>query len=323
MMNWLMRFLVILIFSFINNTYASSCQYAAHFKPKHSALSAGTITVAHRLPVGAVIHELTLGDIDEQPIMVDCAAPTPAYWGNSHFPLQTKFQYPVYKTNIRGVGIRFIAQSQAFSQTRLPLTHNEPYSCYSREGSFSYCGNAFRGIRIQFIKTAQKTGSGPLATHQLIEASVGQLPVQSYRLLNTQILTPSCELQEKNKRVKMNKVKQSQFTGVGSQSTAVPFYLTLNCSGETSVGVLLNGRLAENSDGSIIALDKRPDSAHGIGLRIRFQEKALFLNQIFHLGTSFMQSSYAVYFDAQYVQTQPLVRAGKANATVTMQIVYP
>ncbi|MDE5306421.1 fimbrial protein [Providencia stuartii] len=110
---------------------------------------------------------------------------------------------------------------------------------------------------------------------------------------------------------------------MGSHSAPVSFYLTLNCSGETSVGIILSGRASHSADHSVIALDKRPDSAQGIGLQLRFQGEPIPLNKVFNLGTSFDRSPYAIYFEAQYVQIHPSVSAGKANATATLQIVYP
>lgn len=305
------------------SVYASQCQYEPTFTPHHTSLSIGTIMVPHRLPVGSVIQEITLNEIDQYPVMVSCQTPTRAQWGNSLFPLLSEQYHAMHQTNVEGIGIRFIPQEQSFSRDRLPLVNHSPYNCYNTSYQYSYCGNAFRGIRVQLIKTKASTGSGVLASHQLIEASIGNLIVQSYRFLNTQIITPSCELQEKHKRVKMNKVKQSQFRGVGSHSTPIPFYLTLNCSGETAVGIIFSGRSAGYFDDSVIALDKRPDSAEGIGLQILFQGDAISLNKPFHLGTSFDRSPYAVYFSAQYIQTQSYISAGKANATATLQVVYP
>lgn len=305
------------------SVYASQCQYEPHFTPHHTSLSLGAIIVPHQLSAGSVIQEITLNEIAQYPTMVSCQTSTSAQWGNSLFPVLSEQHYVTHQTNIDGIGIRFIPLEQAFNRDKLPFVNHSPYSCYNTSYRYSYCGNVFRGIRVQLIKTKASTGSGILASHQLIEASIGNLIVQSYRFLNTQIITPSCELQEKHKRVKMNKVKQSQFRGVGSHSSPIPFYLTLNCRGATAVGTIFRGRSAGYFDDSVLALDKRPDSAEGIGLQILFQGEAIPLNKPFHLGTSFDKSPYAVYFSAQYIQTQPYTRAGKANATATLQIIYP
>lgn len=37
------------------------------------------------------------------------------------------------------------------------------------------------------------------------------------------------------------------------------------------MGIILSGRASHSADHSVIALDKRPDSAQGIGLQLRFQ----------------------------------------------------
>ncbi|MEQ4619927.1 fimbrial protein [Providencia vermicola] len=323
MMTFIFRSLCFYYILMVHTAHASQCQYVANFTPHHTILSLGSIMVPHRLAVGSVIRELTVNEIDNYPIMVECSSPAYAQWGNSLFTLSSEHDNTLYQTNIDGIGLRFIPLEQTLGRDRLPLVNQSPYSCHTSNYRYRYCGSALKGIRIQLIKTKSIVGSGELSTDQLIEASIGNLPVQSYRFVNTKIMTPSCEFVEKHKRVKMNKVKQRQFQGIGSHSTPVPFYLTLNCSGKTSVGIILRGRSSHYADNSVIALDKRPDSAQGIGLRIRFQGEALPLNQIFHLGTSFNREAYAVYFDAQYVQTQASVRAGKANATATLQIVYP
>lgn len=306
-----------------HNAYASQCQYVPNFTPHHTVLSLGMVTVPHRLAVGSVIQEVTLNGLSDNPIMVDCRSPVQAKWENSQFPLLSNGYNSIYQTNIDGIGLRFIPQGAAFSRDKLPFVNDSPNACHITSHRYSYCGNALNGIRVQLVKTKNITGSGILSSHRLIEASIGHLPVQSYRFLNTKIVTPSCELLEKHKRVKMKKVKQSQFRGIGSHSAPVSFYLTLNCSGETSVGIILSGRASHSADHSVIALDKRPDSAQGIGLQLRFQGEPIPLNKVFNLGTSFDRSPYAIYFEAQYVQIHPSVSAGKANATATLQIVYP
>lgn len=305
------------------SVYASQCQYEPNFTPHHNSLSLGDVIIPHRLPAGSVIKEITLNEIEQYPPMVSCPTPTSAQWDNSLFPLLSEQHHATHQTNIDGIGIRFIPQEHTFSHAKLPFINHSPYFCDNTSYRYRYCGNAFRGIRVQLIKTKSSTGSGELDSHQLIAASIGNLIVQSYRFLNTRIITPSCELQEKHKRVKMNKVKQSQFRGVGSHSSPIPFYLTLNCNGATAVGAIFSGRSAGYFDDSVIALDNRSDSAEGIGLQILFEGQAIPLNKPFHLGTSFDKSPYAVYFSAQYTQTQPHIRAGKANATATLQIIYP
>nr|WP_314265810.1 fimbrial protein [uncultured Moellerella sp.] len=322
-MNRIRYLLLTLLTLLLSPIAAAYCQHAYFFEPRTHNLSFGNVVVPHHLPAGSILREHDFNQMSNSELTIFCYERRMIKWFNSQFLLLPNYHETVYDSTIPGIGIKFILNDNRTLSGALPYYNETAPVCQDNYESVAYCGNVFRTLSVQLIKTDRVTGSGKIPNGQLIEASVHDLKLYRYNLTNTSISTPSCFFTQYDHHVSMGKIQQSQFRGVGSHSPPVPFSFSLQCSSQTALDITFKGKQSISSDNSIIALDEQNNKAQGIGLQILYKGRKVGINQPLQLLPTTHLFQDIVDFSAQYVQYQEQIKSGDANVTVTLAISYP
>lgn len=116
------------------------------------------------------------------------------------------------------------------------------------------------------------------------------------------------------------------FKGINSTSEPVDFNIDLTCDQGTNVAIRFEGQTKTGSNDSILKLTDQDNSATGIGVQIRDNNKniIIFNQPDFVLQASnAQQAQISLPFSAQYIQTDSQVTAGKADAEATFYLSFP
>ncbi|OSL84475.1 fimbrial protein [Escherichia coli] len=143
------------------------------------------------------------------------------------------------------------------------------------------------------------------------------------------VKAPTCKITDdsKNINVFLGRHNKTGFTGLNSTTVPVPFNINLtNCENVGSVFMQFNA--TEDSTmtaNEVIKIDDQPEGASGLGVQILSADGALVpLNQVSQVwsGSKGSQTNYRFAYQARYIQTQPTVTGGKANASATFVVTY-
>lgn len=134
--------------------------------------------------------------------------------------------------------------------------------------------------------------------------------------------------------VDMGKVSKAEFTGIGSRAGSQKgFQIQVMCEHSAAVKVGFFGMATQN-DKDAISLTPQSNSASGVGIALTYgpglqvpEGQRVPLNvstdQLPVLTTvSTPNQAASMAFNAQYIQTDGQVMAGKADSTVTFNLVY-
>ncbi|WLI37162.1 fimbrial protein [Pseudomonas sp. FP818] len=141
------------------------------------------------------------------------------------------------------------------------------------------------------------------------------------------VTTGACSVSISNsdKIVLMGTVRSNQFTGVGSDSQAVPFSIQLddcNSNVSESVGISFSG-IANEEDLQVLAINGGTDAAQGIGLALFDAD-----NQLLAVNADpveyapLSKGMNTLSFFAKYRLVEKFLRPGIANATADFTLVY-
>ncbi|THB47871.1 fimbrial protein, partial [Klebsiella pneumoniae] len=117
------------------------------------------------------------------------------------------------------------------------------------------------------------------------------------------------------------------FTVLLSNSFSVPFPINLFlCEFLRSVFMQFNATVdSAVAANEVIKIDDQPEGASGLGVQILSAGGSLVpLNQVSQVwsGKKGSQTNYRLSYQARYIQTQPAVTAGEANASATFVVTY-
>lgn len=128
--------------------------------------------------------------------------------------------------------------------------------------------------------------------------------------------------------VDLGQYRVDSFSGTGSTSSAVPFYINLiGCSAETysTAAITFNGITADGNNKalSLAARQAGDTTAGGVGIQVLQDNKVLALD-----GTTpsapkpFDETGVRLGFQAQYIALNQTVTPGSANAVADFTITY-
>ncbi|HGK7626157.1 TPA: type 1 fimbrial protein, partial [Klebsiella pneumoniae] len=144
-----------------------------------------------------------------------------------------------------------------------------------------------------------------------------------------QVKSPTCKITDdsKNINVFLGRHNKTAFTGLNSTTAPVPFNINLtNCENVGSVFMQFNATVdSAVAANEVIKIDDQPEGASGLGVQILSAGGSLVpLNQVSQVwsGKKGSQTNYRLSYQARYIQTQPAVTAGEANASATFVVTY-
>lgn len=143
------------------------------------------------------------------------------------------------------------------------------------------------------------------------------------------IKSPTCKITDdsKNINVFLGRHNKTAFTGLNSTTAPIPFNINLTeCENVGSVFMQFNATAdSAMAANEVIKIDDQPEGASGLGVQILTAGGALVpLNQVSQIwsGSKGSQTNYRFAYQARYIQTQPSVTAGEANASATFVVTY-
>ncbi|MGB7193400.1 MAG: fimbrial protein [Collimonas pratensis] len=230
----------------------------------------------------------------------------------------------VYTTAVTGVGIRLSRQITGIGQTFYPHVIN------IANGNAVFLSPSF--FTVELIKTATKTGNGPLAAGTYttyVGNGDNKSAITSILSGNgITIITPSCtvDVGSQNVVVNLGSVSRGSFKGVGSTAGDRPFNIKLNCQrGENAQNtILLNMQATADLSRSpgVTQVTQGTGVTTGVGIQIldRNSQPVVF-GTAATVGPS-ADIQYVVPYTARYYQTAPNITTGPANGAATFTIEY-
>ncbi len=310
------------------------------FVPQDIALDMGRVVVPAGLAVGAVIKELG------QPIVAKSGflSCTPWYVGFGGGAVESTYANArqhqttaiadVFQTDVPGVGVRVLQESQG-NIRRFPFTR------YYQSASDAKIEAG--QLRIQLVKTSERTGSGPIAaigqfvrSYANYDGAAKPILTGSLRGAGITIVSSTCQVQagSRNVVVDMGGVAGNSFSGVGSRSSSRDFEIILDCQGDSAheaqsrIGIRLDSNQDSSNFPGVLPINTGSNSATGIGIEIVRREgggeREVIFGQTIGIGsTTPGASTLALPLRARYIQTQPgSVGPGLANGQATFTIQY-
>lgn len=221
----------------------------------------------------------------------------------------------VYNTNLSGVGIHVVNVPQWWSITS------------SAAGVIRYTyPNEYNVV---LYKTGKIT-PGKLTAGQIVSGWFGD-PSQTFVSVSldseTTINVLSCSLSSQSLSFNLGTISAAEF---GTQSGFIPSRsdtqnIGLNCDPGTNINIELKGMQNPDAmgDDTVLALSGqgRPTVADGVGVQFLYNDSPLRINNRLALKQSpGGQETFPIV--ARYYQTKPVVKAGDADATATLEITY-
>ncbi|MBK3786924.1 type 1 fimbrial protein [Paraburkholderia aspalathi] len=325
------RYIVSLCYFVVALGVAPSFATSYNYSLTAVAQSPGTIQLNPTTPIGGILWQGTV-------TITSTSGTVYSYTQPGGFNGANTAQAP-FATSISGVGLQ--------------VRYNPPGQ--PGTGAWWNAGGALGGtaivggtLDIQLIRTASTIGSGALG------GTIGNWTMNE---INTQTCDPACRgniydssvtftfsasvqatmvptCSPATSSINVNlgsNILLTSFKGVGTTTTAVPFTISLNCSGGTGGTANISTTLTDNTNpanrGTTLSLV--PGSATGAGIQVLYGSTLISYgadssaagnaNQ-WYAGSS-GNGTFGIQLTARYVQTGP-VSAGSANGKATFTMSY-
>ncbi|RMH90934.1 type 1 fimbrial protein [Lysobacter pythonis] len=315
---------------------SAACRVNAYaFRPQEVRMDMGRVVILPDTPLGAVIKELVV-PINERSNIASCnrgGSARGAYVNAAQQRSVPGFSN-VHYTDVAGVGIRVYRDSGSV-KAYYPHTLN-----FFGSSSLRLAGGNFR---VELVKIAARTGSGPIApsgrfTTYYFDGDGPARPVlvSFFSGTGTTVVSPTCTVRagSRNIVVDFGSVSNTVFTGPGTRAANRDFDIQLDCQGsnlagyQSGIGIRLDGAQDGSGMPGVLGLSPGANNATRIGIelvrRVGAVEQPVRFGETLAIGTTRPGTSLlALPLRARYVQTRAgAVGAGLANATATFTITY-
>lgn len=303
---------------------------AAGFIPQDVSLSMGRVIVPPKMAIGGTIKKQTFM-VKRDDSVVTCIGGGSS--ASSFLNASQQNTLPgiagVHPTDVEGVGIRLSGPSGLGDY---PWRNSLPNPEYRVTRQYE--------LVVELIKTADRTGSGPIAKNGRFAVVYydGDGPskpavVHSFLGTGTVVVSPTCEVDAGSRNISVNfgSVSNSRFTGVGSKSANQDFVVRLNCQSsngaqlQVRTGIRLDGPQDSSNMPGVLKLSESSNMATRIGIELVQRdgpaEREVRLGQTIYFDSS--TGTVTLPLRARYIQVQPgTVGAGIANGEATFTIQY-
>jgi type 1 fimbria pilin len=279
--------------------------------------------------IGTVIHR---NPISVTSLLVRAACPGGVQNVVNKSPLvEEGGPYNTYATTVRGVGVRMRYQYQDMWWPQvIPQPGNE--ISWNRDP-----------LIIEFVKTGPITAKGSLegelAGIYLRNGSFQMVSIQIAGKIEINPRVPSCTVDRGDIPVDLSgggPLARSLFTGEGSVSPERKFSIDLTCTGgdpdtSTNVHVTITDASRHDNTSNLLSLDST-SSASGVAIQVLRNDMPISFgpdsnaagttNQ-WKAGTVMQGTTqFSIPLSARYIQVDPTVKAGTANASATFTMSY-
>lgn len=298
-------------------------------------LNLGNIVVQRDAPIGTVVATINDTALGGRNNFFQCTTGgfvTQWAAGSGAFTPVNYGGQTLYQSGIPGLAFRVVTPGAGSTAGRygtgaLPRSLTG-VSCASSAGNwYRLCGGTWGNYRLQLVKIAATTGSGPLTSGSITQALVvGESNIINYTIASGSVQTVACSVTNSNITVTMARTKNTDFSGVGSASADADLAIRLNCDASTNVGLTISpgSSGAANAAQGIFKLDNSTaaDTASGVGVQVRYNSVPVALGSRMSITTTAADGAYDIPLKARYIQTDAKVMPGKADANATFTMTY-
>lgn len=291
--------------------------------PQKLDLAFGTIAPDPKLAIGAVISSRNFSLAQLEQVHPQCDSSGGMIKAEITGSQLTSFAH-VYRTNIKGVGIRFLQASQS------PV--NFPFQTPVQSNIKQELGQQ---LTVELVKTENVIGSGPLAanitTHYYLDADGPSRPFLTTQLqANSTVLNhPTCGFSDQsiNQTVNMGTLRSGQLTAVGATAGEKQFTVGFVCSpGHVPNYVSVKFDYQRDADAinpNVVKNSTAEGFARGVGIALQvgspFYSPLVASNTLGYSNYSYLPE---IRLSASYYQTLPKITPGQVYATMTMSMTY-
>ncbi|KNC91903.1 fimbrial protein [Trabulsiella odontotermitis] len=309
-MRKIMPLMALLLAGVAFNSQAVTCTILT---PLMNTVGFGTVNVQRDTPTGTTIATTVAPGYAQVKTISESGEVCPGNYSMVYLSGTESSIGGVFKTNLVGVGIKVSGMPGDFT---LPVYQN---SGYYNLGYYV----------VSLVKTGDIT-PGLLTPGLIAQAwfgSPGNYFTQISLDANSQVNVLSCSLSSQVINFDLGTLSAAEFSNVAGFSPAHTDTqnLGLNCNPGANINVELKG--TENPDAagnrSVLALTGQggDNVAGGVGVQLLYNNTPLQLNNRLLLKQS--SGGQEIFpLTARYYQTGPVVTAGEANATATLDITY-
>ena len=319
--------------------YAS---YTCTTLTRSTTISVPSISIPHNLPVGSPIGpEIRSNQVSA----FNCSGKKVSQQDfGIRFPWSTTFQMIngryISPTSVKGIGYAVgmsdtssapCPKKSAFVDGTNSLDPLLPIrSVCSIKGLFTK--GDWQGVFIvQFYKTAETIGSGPVSTNiypytsAFVLVTDGVYTGESTFTINPiPVKTLGCTINSATVSVPLGNVNRFMFKGPGTWPGDIntrDFAIPLTCAAGTRVNLKIDGN-AQNAAQGILNLSSITGSASGIGVQLLYDNKPLPLSTTIDTGETYSTGVFNIPLKTRYYQTDNIISAGIANSSATFTLTY-
>lgn len=298
-------------------------------------INLGSVVVQRDAPIGTVVATVNDSALGGRNNFIQCTySGFTTQWaaGSGGFTPVTYGGQTLYQSGIPGLAFRVVTPGAGSTAGRYgtgPLPRSlSTVACTSSGGNwYRLCGGTWGSYRLQLVKIAATTGSGPLTTGSITQALVvGQTNIINYTIASGSVQTVACSVTNPNITVTMGKAKNTDFSGPGSTSGDADFAVKLNCDASTNVNLTLSpgSSGAADAPAGVLNLDNAgaSASASGVGVQLLYNSAPVALGSRIRIATTAADGIYDIPLKARYIQTEARVMPGKADANATFTMTY-
>ncbi|CAE6845587.1 hypothetical protein R75461_07236 [Paraburkholderia nemoris] len=242
--------------------------------------------------------------------------------------------YNTVPTGVPGIGVTF--SSGSGSSLALPAFGTSGIGLPTSDGGIDF--TAYSPIIAQFIITGPASAGsspGPWAIFQARQPgdNATLASFQAAGAITFVPYAPTCTVATPSITVSLGNIPLNQFTGVGTTTTAVPFYISLTCTGGAGGSTSIYTTLTDQTDLTNVSttLNRTPDStATGLGIQVLNQGTPVGYGPDSNVhgntnqwlaGSTAVNGTSTIHLSARYIQTGP-VQPGSANGRATFTMSY-
>lgn len=297
-------------------------------------LDLGHVVVQRDAPVGTVLVTLLDSQLASRSSFLQCSSPGfVSSWapGSGGFMPVNYNGQTLYQSGVPGLAFRVVTYGSGSTAGRYgtgPLPRQVAnVACTWTSNNWRLCGGTWGNYRLQLVKIAPVTGSGPISIGSITQALVvGETNIMDYRIGSGSVQTVACSVLNGSITVRMGKAKNTDFSGAGSTSGDADFAIKLNCDAETKIKLTLapGSGGAQNSSLGILNLDaaQAGQTATGVGIQVLYNDTPLELGTMMSIATTSVDGAYSLPLAARYYQTGAKVTPGRADANATFTMTY-
>ncbi|EKN5999754.1 fimbrial protein [Yersinia enterocolitica] len=224
-------------------------------------------------------------------------------------------------TNIPGVGMRYSTDINGSGNYQSIISIPFPAGDSNKITSLNYLielikiGNITPGVYPAQMELGRSFVTEPVTGSPLV--------LIHFVFLSATVTNYGCSVLQPSIDVTMGDVQRNSFSGVGSVSESIPFSVQLNCQANTQVDITINAEQDSSNIPGVIRLNQSAETtATGIGVQMLYNNNPMIFGSQVNTGTSAIEGNYSIPFTARYLQIQPVVTAGHANASATFTMSY-